>query len=215
MPTGYTAGLYEGEQSFEDFVLGCARAFGAAVLMRDNPASEPISIEAITDKSDYHVRGLKAAVVELGRLEKMTTAEIEREAELFNKERIESDERHTATRLEMRGRYQAMLDQVREWEPPSEEHAEFKTFMIEQLQGSIDFDTKFIGKISAPLTPDEWYAQTVANRRRDITYHIEEDAKRIERNEGRTRWVTQLWESLGISSQEPEMHPTEGVSLRP
>ena len=36
MPTGYTHELHEGEEiSFEKFVMSCARAFGALVLMRD------------------------------------------------------------------------------------------------------------------------------------------------------------------------------------
>lgn len=37
MPTGYTSKLYEGEeQTFEEFLLTCARAF-SHIELRDNP----------------------------------------------------------------------------------------------------------------------------------------------------------------------------------
>ena len=38
MPTGYTLDLYNGKDiTFEEFVLKCARAFGALIDMRDEP----------------------------------------------------------------------------------------------------------------------------------------------------------------------------------
>ena len=38
MPTGYTVALYEGKDvTFEDFVMGCSRAFGALISLRDEP----------------------------------------------------------------------------------------------------------------------------------------------------------------------------------
>lgn len=36
MPTGYTAGIVEGKDSFEEFVWGCTRAFGVMMHMRDD-----------------------------------------------------------------------------------------------------------------------------------------------------------------------------------
>ena len=41
MPTGYTAGILEGE-TFEQYALQCAKAFGALVMMRDEPSDAPI-----------------------------------------------------------------------------------------------------------------------------------------------------------------------------
>jgi hypothetical protein len=42
MPTGYTAKLVESGQTFEEFVLTCARAFGALIELRDEPLDAPI-----------------------------------------------------------------------------------------------------------------------------------------------------------------------------
>lgn len=37
MPTGYTSEIYQGEEvSPKDFLLTCARAFGATISMRKN-----------------------------------------------------------------------------------------------------------------------------------------------------------------------------------
>ncbi len=39
MPSGYTENIYYGKKvAFKDFALGCARAFGACVMQRDDPA---------------------------------------------------------------------------------------------------------------------------------------------------------------------------------
>lgn len=40
MPTGYTAALHDGEQEFEDFFWGAARAMGAFVTLRDSPKAK-------------------------------------------------------------------------------------------------------------------------------------------------------------------------------
>src|ERR1044071_9143634 len=111
MPTGYTAKLYEGEdQSFEDFALGCARAFGASILMRDDSPNKPISIDAITDNSDYHVRAIRETKAEIARIMAMTPEEIRQAARSEFRDRKESDERYKTSRAEMRQRYEDMLD---------------------------------------------------------------------------------------------------------
>lgn len=43
MPTGCTAKLHEDDQSFRDFALTCARAFGATIAMREEPLDAPPS----------------------------------------------------------------------------------------------------------------------------------------------------------------------------
>lgn len=206
MPTGYTAKLYEGEeQTFEDFALSCARAFGAAILMRDDDSSKPMTIEALTDDSDYHVKSIRHAKAELIRLKGLTPEEVASETHNAYLERVEFEERYKSERLAMRARYEAMLEKVRAWEPPSEEHVEFRMFMINQLEGSIDFDTSGADKQRDPeqQTPEQWLADRIAHQEKTIERSTEEEAKRIERNEGRIRWVNQLRESVGLEALTP------------
>lgn len=52
MPTGYTAGILDGEiNTFEEFAKTCMRAFGATIHMRDEPLSKTYEPEKT---SDYH-----------------------------------------------------------------------------------------------------------------------------------------------------------------
>jgi len=73
MPTGYTAKLMESGQTFQDFVMQCARAFGACVMMRDDPMDAPIPERF--EPSDYNVKRLAEAKAELVKLQAMTNDE--------------------------------------------------------------------------------------------------------------------------------------------
>ena len=54
MPSGYTSDIYNGKEvTFKDFALGCARAFGACVMQRDDPADEK---PKIMPEESYHAR---------------------------------------------------------------------------------------------------------------------------------------------------------------
>lgn len=58
MPTGYTAAIADGID-FKTYALSCARAFGALVEMRDEPANAPIPEEF--KPSSYYVTSLASA----------------------------------------------------------------------------------------------------------------------------------------------------------
>lgn len=63
MPTGYTHGVQDGTVTeFRDFALICARAFGATILMRDDPMDAPIPDEF--QSSTYHLDRLKELEIE-------------------------------------------------------------------------------------------------------------------------------------------------------
>ena len=65
MPTGYTATLMEKGQDFPDFVLLCARAMGATIMLRDEPLDAPIPE---FQPSDYSAKQLEESKEELARL---------------------------------------------------------------------------------------------------------------------------------------------------
>ena len=58
MPTGYTADIKDGI-SFQTYALNCARAFGACVMLRDEPG-------------DYHLKAMEKARNALAKLESLT-----------------------------------------------------------------------------------------------------------------------------------------------
>lgn len=75
MPSGYTSDIYEGKDiSGKDFILKCARAFGATIMMRDEPLDKEIPV---FEPSTYYIEVLEKAKNELEKYKKMSTEEAE------------------------------------------------------------------------------------------------------------------------------------------
>jgi hypothetical protein len=70
MPTGYTAGIIDGEiTTFEQFATQCSRAFGATIHMRDNPLDSPYEPRT---PSQYYVNSLQSQREKLEETKTMT-----------------------------------------------------------------------------------------------------------------------------------------------
>lgn len=195
MPTGYTSVLYDGEQSFEDFVMRTSRGMMALVTMRDEPLDAPIP-ERFKPYTEYSDKRLAEAQSLLRRLDGMTPAQAQEAADAEFSEAEEKWQESEQTRLARRERYEAMLAQVEAWEPPTAEHVSFKDYMRDQLKQSIDFDTSSYSFDSQRLTAQEWVEEKRRSAERDVEYHTGERAKEIERAQGRTAWVQALRASL-------------------
>jgi hypothetical protein len=196
MPTGYTSSLYDGEQSFEDFTLRCARAMGALISMRDAPWDAPIPDE-VEPSTKYHDDAIAAARARLRKLDGITPATAEKEAKREYEKRFAVRDDTEAERRERRARYEEMVRQVEAWEPPTADHTGLKDFMLEQLRQSIDFDTKpWAMPVDDPLSGQEWIEVQRAQAERNLTHHIAEREKEIERATARTAWIKALKASL-------------------
>lgn len=200
MPTGYTAPVKDGEiTELEPFVLSCARAFGALVLLRDSDQSleatrRYVETGAYLDTSDYHERDLVTARQRLAELEAMTDTEADTAARAAADDVATRNQEIEAERAESQRRYEAMIAKVEAWEPPSADHVEFKEFMLKQLRESIDFDCHPFA-----LTVPEiagWRERQIKEMTRRIARAEEEIEKQRERNEARRSWVEGLLDSL-------------------
>lgn len=80
MSTGYTDCIGKGAD-FKQFALGCARAFGALVTMRDEPSNVEIPDEFLP--SDYHKKKIKIISRQLAKIRKLSVKEC---SELAKKE---------------------------------------------------------------------------------------------------------------------------------
>lgn len=192
MPTGYTAKLYDGEQSFEDFVLGCARAFGALITLRDSPeAPIPESFEP----DNYHRDKLREAFARLQEVNAWTSTEAEaRRDAAYERSHQQWAESKARTDAQV-ARYRAMLAEVQAWRPPPA-LANLQAFMVEQLTGTIDFDGHNSSEPQRQPVVTWWEAQH-QSAMSDITYHYDERRKDEERAESRSAWVRALRDSLG------------------
>lgn len=193
MPTGYTAAIADGID-FKTFVMQCARAFGATITMRDEPLDAEIPDEF--QPSDYHVKVLKDAKDKLAQLTAMSPESAEHAAHQDYVDRLKDHRRYLREKQELREKYNAMLAQAKAWVPPSADHAQLKTFMIEQITGSIDFDCSVHLSPPERLSGAQWLENQINQATRDIAYHTKHDDEERERAQSRSQWVRQLRESL-------------------
>lgn len=195
MPTGYTADVRSGKVTdFAEFVMRCARNFGALNSMRDEAMDAPIPEEF--QPSTYEDMELRKAKAELAHLQSMSPAEAEAEAGLEYAHRTEEYRKALAGRAEDRKRYEAMLAKARMWHPPTPDHKALKEFMVQQLQESIKFDCDFFWAAPARQTGDEWHRSAVESTMKRIGDYAKYREEEVTRAESRTRWVRQLRESL-------------------
>jgi hypothetical protein len=195
MATGYTYKVVEG-QSFEDFALGCAKAFGALIHMRDEPGDAPITKR---EPSTYDQEALEESTKELQELETLFRRnELNKKALACfyesEKRRFESLKR----KRKYRRAYNNMLDKVHSWQPPTSEHEKYKEFMLSQLTDSLkaDCNIKYDLKPNIKLTAVEWYIAEKKRLEQDIEYHTKELEKEKERCNNSNEWVEKLKESL-------------------
>lgn len=199
MPTGYTAKLCEQDVSFNEFVMTCARAMGACVMMRDEPFDAPMPEEF--KPSPYHAEKLAEAEAEIERASKMSDADCEAAA-LAEFEKEGAHYRQMVEKgIASAARLRAMQAKVKDWVSPSSDHDGLKTFMLEQLATTLNFDgvDDYYQKQLAKLrkkTPTEHRLHKMEKAQKDIDYHHAEYLKEVDRTEKRTAWIKALRISL-------------------
>lgn len=206
MPTGYTSIIQESEETnsdklFRQFALQCARAFGALVSMRDDKWDAEIPDEIVA--GDYYKNGIAQHKKELAVARKRSMKEWDMLAETSFFDKNDYYNKKINESLDLRAKYQTVLDKVYAFEPPTPEHVHYKEFMIEQIKGSIDFDCgseyytnelKSLKRLSAK----EFKDQTIETIINSLKYDEENYAKEVESAKKRTAWVKALKKSLGI-----------------
>lgn len=198
MATGYTHKIKDGI-TFEQFAMGCARAFGACIEMRDESSDTPIPEKF--EPGDYHPKAIAAVQAEMSKVEAMTDSECSLLAEKEFKQSRERIVRYMDESSALADKYKAMLEKIEAYNPPSKDHEEFKKFMLGQVSESLKFDCggDFHQQELEALrmqTGKRWKKEKLATLKRDIAYHTKEFKEECARAEGRTLWVKQLLDSL-------------------
>jgi hypothetical protein len=195
MPTGYTAEIYDGKEvTFKDFVMECARAFGALITMRDDPSHTAIPEEFLP--SMWNADELEKARARLAQVRSWDEEQSESESQKDYSEAMQHWHKRIIEMAELCLRYEAMLAKVQAWEPPTANHQGLKDFMIQQLESSIDFDCCYKLDMPHKLPGGDYKAQQIKAAERDIQYHTAEQKKEVERTQERNAWVRALRESL-------------------
>lgn len=198
MPTGYTADVATGKiTEFEDYAMGCARAFGALISMRDESGEAEIPDKF--EPSEYNKNQLEKSRKELNELESLTIEQLDAKAKGEFEAAMKRNNESLVQIKEQQSRYEAMLEQANAYEPPTSDHIAFGEFIVDQLVKSIDFDcrTKYYEENKPVLLSGiEFKSKRKTELQRSIEYHTEEMQKEIERTERKNQWLADLRESI-------------------
>lgn len=200
MATGYTQKILDGA-SFQEFALDCARQFGALIDMRDDPSGIPLRLPEV---STYHRDALATAKRSMAPVSRMTVGAALKRAAKDTKQAYEdavlSDAQWRAKAAETRAAYEAVLDKILAWEPPSPDHENLKEFMISQVTDSIKHDCDWVDERDRPklASPAEFLGAKLKSLTWSIDYHEEHWEAEQKRVAERRAWIIGLAESLGI-----------------
>jgi hypothetical protein len=185
-------------ETFPEFALRCAHAFGALATLRDEPSDAPIPIFLEFKPSPYYTESLKKHKAELARLQSMKIDERTLFGVEAKQKQIEQHRAWLAKNKTENQRLDEMAEKVAAWMPPSSDHQGLKKFMLQQIDVSRN-GTEYIEWEIVKATakaPSSYYVAAVIAEEHGVAYCEEELAKEIERTDGRNLWVKQLRESL-------------------
>ena len=192
MPTGYTCDVENGKvATLEEFALTCARAFGACIMMKEDPQDKPIP-DSFDPNVEYHDTAIASAEAVLDEIKKITPKKAERLAKKAYNDELKDYRKRREQREEENKRYQDMITLVRAWNP-HQDCQSLKEFMIDQLEMSVhDW---------SPDAPVLYRGQSYLLKRedrakRDIEYHTKARLEEIGRTEKRNQWIANLRASL-------------------
>lgn len=198
MPTGYTCYIEDGEiTTAKEFLTICARAFGACIEMKDDSLNKPIPEEFMP--STYHQKALEQAKVELAQYQSYSLLDVQKELDESYEKRIKDYTEIIAKEKEKENRYIKVLDELKLWQPPTEEHINLKNFAIDQINISIpQCDISYWqNKMDVPKqSAQEWLDDRIDDCNKDIEYHTREWNEEQIRVAGRNQWIKDLRASL-------------------
>ena len=199
MPTGYTASIEDGKiTSGKDFLMLCARAFGACIEMRDDSLTAPIPSKFTP--STYYKTRVEEAEENLNKLLSLTIADAQ---DQIDKE-YQSNQRRCAKAIEKQEKiwqkYKDIREDVQRWKPPTPMHEELKKFALKQIDISCDGDGMIAcweEEMRIPkASPEEWLCARIKSEREDLKRCKEMWQEELEKTDEKNMWLSRLRESL-------------------
>lgn len=201
MPTGYTAGILDGStKDFNEFAKQCSRAF--MVHLRDESFNSEYKKR---EPSEYHTEAIKEAEEELKQAKLLTDEEliIQGKSKLIDSKKyhLEAKEKDDANKIKM----ELFLEKAKAYKPPTETHNGIAKFMVEQLEGTIDFDCNSSYHIDELKTIDgkidnvnanDIRSEMIVSATKDIAYHTAENEKELKGCRESNKWYDDFINSL-------------------
>ncbi|MCK9447138.1 hypothetical protein M0Q50_09830 [bacterium] len=216
MPTGYTCGILDGSiKDFKEFATVCMRAFGATIHMRDDDLTKSYEPRI---PSDYYKRSLDDSIKKLKNINKLTDDEIVEEEKKSLEKYIIDYNKYIIEKKNNKKLLSNFLKEAYEFEPPTEEHVEFRNFMIDQIQKTIvgDCNYKYYEKEIAIITerlnnidPIELRNKKIEFLNEDIIRAKQSYQEEIDRCNLSNNWVTDLTRTLDNIKRKKKLKTLE------
>ena len=199
MPTGYTCKITEGteEVTGRSFIMNCAKAFGACISMRDESSNMPIPEEF--QPNIYYENMIESSKKDLLIFQQLSTEDYKKQIEIDYQKSIKEKGEGIKSKLIIRDRYLKILEEVKNWNIPTEEHRGLKDFAIQQLEDSMkwDCDVKYYTEqIIKRKSVEKYKKERIERLKENIKYYTEKNQEEIDRVKERNLWVKQLRDSL-------------------
>lgn len=201
MPSGYTEGILSGTiNDLNDFIWMCARGFGAFITQKDNIDEPPILKEK---PNPYYKNKIKQLLNEQQKYNEYTDDDWQNEYLKYIEDQLKDIDNNIKEKIESKEKYENILNQVKEWIPPNENFHKLKSFMINQIEESIDFDcdTSFWqerkNKISN-LKLEQYKRNVLNDINESLISNKEYYDEEVQRVKERNQWKQQLIESIGL-----------------
>lgn len=208
MYNGYVHTIIDKNQSFEEAIWTFARAFGALILMRDDPMDAPVPERF--EPADYYPKKVMESQKEIDGFLALTADEKEsiRQKEIADYQ-AKADEALIEDQKEF-DRLNALLTEAYSWNPqPERDYSGIKSMVVETLEKAIkdnnpsddNYYKEQIRKLQN-LTPVEFALERELTLRRAVTSATTNLREEQERVDGRNAWIKGLRESL-VKSTAP------------
>ena len=201
MPSGYTEGILSGTiNDLNDFIWMCARGFGAFITQKDNIDEPPILKEK---PNPYYKNKIKQLLKKQQKYNEYTDDDWQNEYLKYIEDQLKDIDDNIKEKIESKEKYENILNQVKEWIPPNENFHKLKSFMINQIEESIDFDcdTSFWqerkNKISN-LKLEQYKRNVLNDINESLISNKEYYDEEVQRVKERNQWKQQLIESIGL-----------------
>lgn len=186
MPTGYTAGIEEGDMSFEEFVWYCATAFFY------DTARMPEQFK-ITGDYAQKIADTKARIAEFETISDLEVAN----RQAASRERYQTEYKKSIKRAaDLTEKYQMMIRKVENWSVPTPDHEALKKFMLRQLEESLKWDCYSLDAQAAPVSTEEYRATVLADLRDHLKFCEERQKTEEENVEKSNKWMAALKASV-------------------
>ncbi len=194
MPTGYTHKIDDDPNfTFEQFAMGCARAMGACVDMRDEPGSA--EIPKAFEVPAWYASGVRQAEAHLREVEGMTVQDATKASAGEHFAAHEGWERRRRDRLATLERYRSMAILVEAWKVPTPDHEGLKRFMLEQLNLCLG-PLRYESEEPKVVPPGLWLVRKRKAAGRAVVSAKESLERMTELVAGRNKWIADLRASL-------------------